>query len=150
MDKESLMTQSKDDAYVNDMDWGGDGVSIGSLNNYRQYQYDLIGKHIGTNILEVGSGASRSFTKLIVKQVKNLKRVLSIEPSVTLLEAFDSKSDFKFPESAEFRNCDVFDLDVDVPFVFEESHGSDPISLLDVVLQGRHFLLRNFVVGHVV
>ncbi len=136
------MTKSNDDQYVNDMDWGGDGVSIGSLNNYRQYQYDLIGKHIGKNILEVGSGASRSFTKLIVTQAKNLKRVLSIEPSVTLMEAFDSKSDFEFPEMAEFRNCDVFDLDVNetgqfdtVIFVHVLEHIEDDRGALDHVHQ---------------
>ena len=111
-EKEKSMNDKTDDVYANDMDWGSDGVSIGSLKNYRQYQYDLIGEHIGTNILEVGSGASRSFTKLIVEHNPGLKRVLSIEPSEILMDAFDSKSDFKFPKTAEFQNCDVFDLDL--------------------------------------
>jgi len=105
------MNDQTEDVYANDMDWGGEGVSIGSLTNYRQYQYDLVGDHMGTNILEVGSGASRSFTKLIIENNQNLERILSIEPSVILMEAFDSKSEYKFPEMAEFRNCDVFDLD---------------------------------------
>jgi len=136
------MKQNDEDGYVNDMDWGGEGVSIGSLVNYRQYQYDLIGEHIGKNILEVGSGASRSFTKLIIKHVDDLERVLSIEPSVTLLEAFDSKSSFEFPDTASFKNCDVFDLDVKetgkfdtVIFVHVLEHIKDDLGALNHVHQ---------------
>lgn len=39
----------------------------------------------------------------------------------------------------------VFDLDVDVPLTLEQCHGSNPVSLLDVILKGRHFLLLDFV-----
>ena len=113
------MTKGNEDLYVNDMDWGSEGVSIGSLTNYRQYQYDLIGDQIGTKVLEVGSGASRSFTKLIVTQARGLEKILSIEPSVTLLEAFEGKSDFEFPDLAEFQNCDIFDLDVNKTGLFD-------------------------------
>ena len=74
-------THNSKDNYVQGMDWGEGNTSIGSLNNYRQYQYDLIADYIGKDVLEVGCGSSRSFTKLVLKDNTNLNRLLSIEPS---------------------------------------------------------------------
>lgn len=39
----------------------------------------------------------------------------------------------------------VLDLDVDVPLTLEQCHRSDPVSLLDVILKGGHFLLLDFI-----
>jgi hypothetical protein len=41
----------------------------------------------------------------------------------------------------------VLDLDVDVPLAFQKRNRSNPVPLLDVVLQGGHFLLLDLVVG---
>ena len=65
------MKINKVDNIVNDMDWGANELQDFELSNYREYQLDLIKKHIGKNILEIGSG-DRSFTNKIVKNVKKL------------------------------------------------------------------------------
>jgi hypothetical protein len=57
--------KAKDDKYVHGMGWGNDEITLSDFTNYRKYQYNLISKYIGSNILEVGSG-DRGFTKLIV------------------------------------------------------------------------------------
>ena len=100
------------DGYAFGMDWGGNGISIGALTNYRQYQFDRVAGHLGKNILEVGSGASRSFTKLIVQNHKHFCRLLSIEPSSVLLEKFEKLGGYKFPDNVEFQNTDLFDIKV--------------------------------------
>ncbi|MEH6515091.1 MAG: class I SAM-dependent methyltransferase [Halioglobus sp.] len=99
------------DKYVHGMDWGGDKVSIGDLSNYRKYQYSLVSEYVGSNILEVGSGASRSFTKEIIRRNSNLERLLSIEPSDVLFNEYSVKSDAIFPDKVDFANVDIFDLD---------------------------------------
>jgi len=101
--------ESQDD-YAFGMDWGGDEVSIGDLQNYRSYQYNLVKDWIGKEIFEIGSGASRSFTKLIIENNKDIKRILSIEPSVVLLDAFKDKNAYDFPDYVEFDNKDVFQM----------------------------------------
>ncbi len=98
------------DKYGHGMDWGHGDVSIGQLKNYRQYQYDLVGNYIGKEILEVGSGASRSFTKLIVENAEDLSRLLSIEPSQVLMEAYTEKGDYEFSGNVDFQNKDLFDI----------------------------------------
>ena len=99
------------DNYAHGMDWGEDSVSIGTLSNYRKYQYDLVSHYVGDNILEIGCGASRSFTRQIVKEKPEAQRLLSIEPSKVLLNKFSETGDFCFPGFTEFRNIDIFDLD---------------------------------------
>ncbi|MEN0000150.1 MAG: methyltransferase domain-containing protein [Pseudomonadota bacterium] len=100
------------DNYAFGMDWGGDEVSIGSLTNYRRYQYNLVADHIGRNVLEVGSGASRSFTRLVVDNKPDLERMLSIEPSQVLWEKYKTLGNHGFPDSVTFDSKDLFDLDV--------------------------------------
>lgn len=101
------------DNYAHGMDWGHGDVSIGQLTNYRQYQYDLIGDHMGKDVLEVGSGASRSFTRLIVENNSDLERMLSIEPSPILLDSYQDKGTYQFPEIVEFQNKDIFEIEVE-------------------------------------
>lgn len=105
----------KNDDYAFGMDWGQDKVSIGELTNYRQYQYDLIKDFIGTQVFEVGSGASRSFTKLLVKNNNNINRLLSTEPSDILFDDYKNKNNkqFHFPDYVEFANKDIFDMTPD-------------------------------------
>ncbi|MEO1700940.1 MAG: methyltransferase domain-containing protein [Pseudomonadota bacterium] len=100
------------DNYAFGMDWGGDEVSIGSLTNYRKYQYNLVAKHIGRNVLEVGSGASRSFTRLVVDNMPELERMLSIEPSQVLWDRYSKLGNHGFPDNVTFDSKDLFDLDV--------------------------------------
>ncbi|MEI8203514.1 MAG: hypothetical protein WCH34_10910, partial [Bacteroidota bacterium] len=95
------------DKYVHSMDWGKDEFSFDNMQHYRKYQYDLIGKYIGTNVLEVGSG-DRSFTKQLLKEKPDIKRLHSIEPSETLYDMH--KSNFVFPDYATFDCIDLFDL----------------------------------------
>jgi hypothetical protein len=55
-----------EDQIVNGMDWmANENLTNFELSNYRKYQYDLISKYVGVNILEIGAG-DRSFTKQIV------------------------------------------------------------------------------------
>lgn len=96
----------KKDMFVHGMDWTKK-VKNYELNNYRKYQYNLIGKHIGKNVLEVGSG-EKGFTNEIVKNAKNIKRLISIEPSKTLFDLHKNK--FKFPKYVSFYMKDLFDL----------------------------------------
>lgn len=98
------------------MDWGKDEFSFDNMRNYRKYQYDLIGKYIGTNILEVGSG-DRSFTKQIITENPNITRLHSIEPSETLYDMH--KSNFVFPDFATFGCTDLFDLSLEQTGLFD-------------------------------
>jgi len=95
------------DKYVYGMDWMKDDLKNLEFSTYRKYQYDLIGKYIGKNILEVGSG-DRSFTKQIVNNVKNIERLVSIEPSPTLMEMHKEK--YTLPDYIIFDDYDLFDL----------------------------------------
>lgn len=94
------------DNYVYGMDWT-EKVKDYGLNNYRKYQYDLIGKFVGNDILEVGSG-EKGFTNEVVKNAKNIKRLVSIEPSETLFKLHKDK--YRFPEYVSFQMKDFFDL----------------------------------------
>lgn len=96
----------KKDRFVHGMDWTKK-VKNYKMNNYRKYQYDLIGKYIGKNIMEVGSG-EKGFTNEIVKNVENIKRLISIEPSKTLFKLHKNK--FLFPKFVSFFMKDLFDL----------------------------------------
>jgi 2-polyprenyl-3-methyl-5-hydroxy-6-metoxy-1,4-benzoquinol methylase len=99
---------SKDDKIVHGMDWGADEeLKDFELSNYRKYQYDLIGKYIGTNILEVGAG-DRSFTNQIVKNCQGFERIVSIEPSETLFEFYRNK--YKLPDNVIVTSDNLFDL----------------------------------------
>ena len=89
------------------MDWGVGDFSLSDFLNYRRYQFSLVKNYIGKNILEVGSG-DRGFTRLIVKSINNIERILSIEPSETLLTAYENK--YNFPGFVNFRCVDLFDL----------------------------------------
>ncbi len=97
---------AKKDKFVHGMDWTKK-VKNYELNNYRKYQYDLIGKYIGEDILEVGSG-EKGFTKEIIKNKKNIKRLISIEPSKILFNLHINK--FKFPRFVSFHMKDLFKL----------------------------------------
>ncbi len=98
---------NKKDKYVHGMDWGNGNSSLSDLTNYREYQYDLIDKYIGKNVLEVGSG-DRGFTNQIIMNNPELTALLSIEPSKTLFDLYKEK--YKFPEFVQFENIDLFDL----------------------------------------
>ncbi|PKP49330.1 MAG: hypothetical protein CVT92_15290 [Bacteroidetes bacterium HGW-Bacteroidetes-1] len=89
------------------MDWGVNELKDLELSNYRKYQFDLIGDLIGKNILEVGSG-DRSFTNQIVKNSLGIERIVSIEPSNTLLLAYKDK--YNLPDYVTITNDNLFDL----------------------------------------
>ncbi len=110
------MNNTEKDQYVHGMDWLQGELQGFTLNNYRKYQYDLIGKHIGRNILEVGSG-DRSFTNQIVKHTNQIDRLISIEPSVTLFQSFENK--YKFPNHTSFYMMDVFNTSPDTFGLFD-------------------------------
>jgi len=100
------------DNYVHGMDWSiqDDLKGLSSLSNYRKYQYNVISKYIGNNILEVGSG-DRSFTKEIVADKPNAERIISIEPSPVLFG--EHKDNFQFPSSVSFFPEDLFNVTPD-------------------------------------
>ncbi|OFY18593.1 MAG: hypothetical protein A2W98_05005 [Bacteroidetes bacterium GWF2_33_38] len=98
-----------EDKYVHEMDWGINigNVSKKKLSNYRKYQYNLIRKYIGNNILEVGSG-DRGFTNQIVLNAKPFQSILSIEPSEKLFEIY--KDSYLFPDNVSFKKIDLFEM----------------------------------------
>ena len=98
------------------MDWGANELKDFELSNYRKYQFDLIGKHIGKNILEVGSG-DRSFTNQIVKNVTGIERIVSIEPSRVLMETYKDK--YKLPDYVSLSDDNLFDLKPDSYGLFD-------------------------------
>lgn len=99
---------STSDNYIHGMDWTFQHENgLGSLKNYRAYQYNLVKKYMGNNILEVGSG-DRGFTAEIVKNNPNLERLISIEPSEGLYH--QHKDNFNFPPHIKFDNEDLFNL----------------------------------------
>ena len=89
------------------MDWLSGELEEFEWSNYRKYQYDLIARHLGKNILEVGSG-DRSFTNQILKHAGQFDRIISIEPSATLFESHKNK--YKFPEQVSFYKIDLFNM----------------------------------------
>lgn len=95
------------DKYVHGMDWGQGEISLSDLTNYRQYQYDLVTKFVGKQILEVGSG-SRGFTQQILKQNNQLDKLVSIEPSLELHNLYKDK--YPFPDFVQSKCVDIFDL----------------------------------------
>ena len=99
---------TKKDDYVYGMDWTKK-IENYDLVNYRQYQYDQVAKFIGRDILEVGSG-ERGFTNQVVKSERNIKRLISIEPSKTLF--YLHKYKYKFPNFVSFYMKDLFNLSV--------------------------------------
>ena len=112
------MSNKETDQYVHGMDWLQGELREFELSNYREYQYNLIAKHVGKNILEVGSG-DRSFTNQILKHTKETDRVVSIEPSTTLFEAYENK--YRFPNHFSFHMMDVFDLTKDTFGLFDKA-----------------------------
>ena len=73
-----MYKEIKKDNIVNGMDWmANEQLKNFELSNYRKYQYELIEKQIGVNILEVGSG-DRSFTKQIVNNKKGIERLIGL------------------------------------------------------------------------
>ncbi len=108
-------TKLNEDAIVHGMDWLAelDGFE---LSNYRKYQFNLIGKHIGKNILEVGSG-DRSFTNQLVKNVPGIEKIVSIEPSATLMEVYKGK--YKLPAYVTLTSDNLFDLTSDSYGLFD-------------------------------
>ncbi|MFC2093885.1 class I SAM-dependent methyltransferase [Bacteroidota bacterium] len=98
----------KQDKYIHSMDWvEGNDIIFSNNSNYRKYQYDLIAKYIGKNILEVGTGDG-SFTSQIVNHSDNITRIISIEPSNTLLKLYKDKH--QFPNMVSVCNIDLFDV----------------------------------------
>jgi len=97
------------DEYVHGMDWSvqDDLKGLSSLSNYRKYQYDLVSKYVGNNVLEVGSG-DRSFTREIVANRPAAERIISIEPSPVLFH--EHKDNFKFPPTVSFFSEDLFNI----------------------------------------
>jgi len=101
------MRNKETDEYVHGMDWLSGELEELELSNYRKYQYDLIAKHLGENILEIGSG-DRSFTNQILKHAKHFNRIISIEPSITLFETHENK--YIFPDHISFYMMDLFNM----------------------------------------
>lgn len=99
------------DQYVHGMDWLSGELEAFELSNYRRYQYDLIARYLGVNILEVGSG-DRSFTNQILRNANGpIDRIVSIEPSPTLFEIHENK--YRFPENVSFHMIDLFNMSRD-------------------------------------
>jgi len=119
-----MTSAGKNDRYVHAMDWGA-GLDGAKFSNYRKYQFELIGKYIGRNILEVGS-ADRDFTIQIVRNVRNIERLVSIEPSSTLFELYKNK--YQLPAFVSVECVDLFD-------VTTSSHGLFDTIILTHVLE---------------
>lgn len=136
------------DKYVHEMNWGSEGNMVFSNNsNYRKYQYDLIAKYIGKNILEIGTGDG-SFTSQLVNYTNNVKRIISIEPSITLLNMH--KDNYKFPNNVSVHNIDLFDIQPDNFGYFDTAiyiHVLEHIQNDQKALNHTYNLLEKF--GHV-
>jgi 2-polyprenyl-3-methyl-5-hydroxy-6-metoxy-1,4-benzoquinol methylase len=111
-----IISNKETDEYVHGMDWLSEELKEYELCNYRKYQYDLIAKYLGKNILEVGSG-DRSFTNQIIRYAGEIDRAVSIEPSVTLFELHKNK--YKFPDNISFHMKDLFNLKEDTFGMFD-------------------------------
>jgi len=100
------------DNYIHGMDWlGADDLKEYELSNYRKYQFDLIEKYIGKNILEVGSG-DRSFTWQIINNINDIERIISIEPSPVMMNLYKDK--YELPNFVDFECVDLFDMTPDL------------------------------------
>ncbi len=94
------------DKYIHGMDWTFMHENgLGALKNYRAYQYNLIAGQLGADVLEVGSG-DRGFTAEILRNHKQLNRLVSIEPSEGLY--WKHQGNFSFPAQVVFDNKDLF------------------------------------------
>ena len=113
---DKVTSKNETDQYVHGMDWLSGDLEEFEWSNYRKYQYDLIARHIGKNILEVGSG-DRSFTNQILKHAGHLDRIISIEPSATLFEMHEKK--YKFPDQVSFHMVDLFNVTKDTFGLFD-------------------------------
>ena len=76
------------------------------LPNYRHYQYDLVKKYLGKEVLEVGTG-DREFTRLLQEKNLEMQRCVSIEPSKSFFTAFSKKI---FPSMFTFLHMDLFNM----------------------------------------
>lgn len=97
----------KNDKYIHGMDWAEGKLPFSDMLNYRSYQYDLIGKYVGANILEVGTG-DRSFTHQICTKKSYIERLFSIEPSTVLFNLPGNQ--YEFPDYVRFESVDLFNL----------------------------------------
>ena len=96
------------DKYVHGMDWtGNDGGGFSLFNNYRNFQYNTIKDYIGKEILEVGTG-DKTFTQQILQNKRDQFRLLSIEPSNTLVKLHEDKD--HFPDNFTFLPLDLFEM----------------------------------------
>ena len=106
-----------EDNYIHGMDWTFQHEKgLGSLTNYRSYQYNLVHSYMGKNILEVGSG-DRGFTSEILKSGIKLDRLVSIEPSEGLYA--QHQDNFRFPDNVQFDKEDLFNLKPDTYGMFD-------------------------------
>ena len=71
---------------------------------------DRVARYFGPEILKVGSGAPRSFARLIADNRRPCDRLLSIEPSRVLWEEFERSGSPGFPDHVTFENRGLFDL----------------------------------------
>lgn len=136
------MSSLPKDEIAHGMDWM-ESLDNFELSNYRKYQFDLIGAHIGKEILEVGSG-DRSFTNLLVKNVAHLKRIVSIEPSQTLMDAYAGK--YRHPDSVLLTSDNLFDLTPDIYGLFDTGiliHVLEQIEQDKPALTHLHKLLKS-------
>jgi hypothetical protein len=107
------------DNYIHGMDWTFMHENgLGSLKNYRAYQFNLIAGQFGADVLEVGSG-DRGFTAEILKKHKQLNRLVSIEPSEGLYQ--QHQDNFKFPENVTFDNKDLFHVNPNTYGMFDSA-----------------------------
>jgi len=96
-----------EDSIVHSMDWGANELKDFELSNYRKYQFNIVGKYVGKNILEVGCW-DRGFTNQLVKNLAGIERIISIEPSTTLFELYKNK--YSLPDYVTVTGDNLFDL----------------------------------------
>lgn len=99
---------SKKDQYIHGMDWTFQHKKgLSELANYRKYQFNLIKKNLGRNILEVGSG-DKGFTAQMIQSGLPIDRLVSIEPSDDFYTHYQNND--TFPEYVKFTKEDLFSL----------------------------------------
>jgi phospholipid N-methyltransferase len=89
------------DKYVHGMDWS----KVDFLENYTNYQFDLISEYIGKSILEVGAGNGRFIKKVI--NGKTFDNYKAIEPSKTL---FNNLVNTTYKQNIEISCTDLFKI----------------------------------------
>lgn len=138
------MQAYKEDKYISGMDWNEGKFANNVLQNYRKYQYKLVGNYIGKSVLEVGSG-DRGFTVEIYKHRTNqINRLVSIEPSITLYESH--MNNFSFPSNYKFDNVDLFHIEENTYGKFDTAifiHVLEHIEQDKKALDHTHALLEN-------